>query len=263
MFLNLYRAQYGNYDDPTIAPTTLSDNQKNRTNIAMGNQNFRLAVCTALDRGAYNATTTGDELKLTSLVNSYTPGNFVSLPEAATVKINGTDKTYAAGTYYGQIMQDQIDADGIKIKVWDPTKEEGAGSSAGFDGWYNAENAKAYMAKAVEELAEQGITVTEKTPIKLEIPYYDINEIYTARANALKQSIETSLGKLVEVVLVKTGGSNALNWYNAGYYPETGDTMNYNIVDVCGWGPDFGDPQTYLDTMLPQAGGMAKNIGLY
>ena len=263
MFLNLYRAQYGNYDDPTIAPTTLSDNQKNRTNIAMGNQNFRLAVCTALDRGAYNATTTGDELKLTSLVNSYTPGNFVSLPEAATVKINGTDKTYAAGTYYGQIMQDQIDADGIKIKVWDPTKEEGAGSSAGFDGWYNAENAKAYMAKAVEELAEQGITVTEKTPIKLEIPYYDINEIYTARENALKQSIETSLGKLVEVVLVKTGGSNALNWYNAGYYPETGDTMNYNIIDVCGWGPDFGDPQTYLDTMLPQAGGMAKNIGLY
>ena len=114
-----------------------------------------------------------------------------------------------------------------------------------------------------QELAEQGITVTEKTPIKLEIPYYDINEIYTARENALKQSIETSLGKLVEVVLVKTGGSNALNWYNAGYYPETGDTMNYNIVDVCGWGPDFGDPQTYLDTMLPQAGGMAKNIGLY
>ena len=39
--------------------------------------------------------------------------------------------------------------------------------------------------------------------------------------------------------------------------------MNYTITDVCGWGPDYGDPATYLDTMLPQGGGMAKNLGLY
>ena len=39
--------------------------------------------------------------------------------------------------------------------------------------------------------------------------------------------------------------------------------MNYHIFDGCGWGPDYGDPATYLDTMLPQGGGMAKNIGLF
>ena len=83
------------------------------------------------------------------------------------------------------------------------------------------------------------------------------------RANAFKQSVEASLEGKVEIVLVKTGGSDALNWYNAGYYPETGDKMNYNIFDGCGWSPDYGDPSTYLDTMLPQGGGMAKNIGLY
>ncbi len=259
MFLNLYRAQYGNYDDPTIAPTTMTDEEKLFTNLAMSNQNFRLAITTALDRGAYNATTQGDELKLTNLVNSYTPGTFVSLPEDVTVD----GKAYAAGTYYGKIMQDQIDADGYKIKVWDPEADGGIGSSAGFDGWYDPAYAKELLAKAEEELKAVGVEFSAEKPIKLELPYYDISEVYTQRANALKQSIEASLEGKVEVVLVKTGGSNALNWYNAGYYPETGDTMNYNIVDVCGWGPDFGDPQTYLDTMLGQPGGMAKNIGLY
>ena len=263
MFLNLYRAQYGNYDDETIAPTTLSDEDKIRTNLAMENQNFRLAVTTALDRGAYNATTQGDELKLTNLVNSYTPGTFVALTEDVTVDINGEATEYKAGTYYGKIMQDQIDADGLKIKVWDPEADGGIGSSAGFDGWYDPAVAKEFLAKAVEELKGLSVEISKDNPIKLELPYYDVSEVYTQRANALKQSIEASLDGQVEVVLVKTGGDNALNWYNAGYYPETGDTMNYNIVDVCGWGPDFGDPQTYLDTMLPQAGGMAKNIGLY
>lgn len=263
MFLNLYRAQYGNFDDPTIAPTKMNDTDKIRTNLAMENQNFRLAVTTALDRGAYNATTNGDELKFTNLVNSYTPGTFVSLPEEVTVKINDADTTYAAGTFYGKIMQDQIDADGYKIKVWDPEADGGIGSSAGFDGWYNPDYAKELLAKAAAELASQGVEITKENPIKLELPYYDINETYTQRANALKQSIEAALDGKVEVVLIETGGSNALNWYNAGYYPETGDTMNYNIVDVCGWGPDFGDPQTYLDTMLGQPGGMAKNLGLY
>lgn len=263
MFLNLYRAQYGNYDDPTIAPTTLSDTDKVRTNLAMGNQMFRLAVVTALDRGAYNATTQGDELKLTNLVNSYTPGTFVTLPEKVTVKIGDADKTYEAGTFYGQIMQDQIVADGFSIKVWDPQADGGIGSSAGFDGWYSPEASKQYLASAADQLKELGVEISKENPIKLELPYYDINETYTQRANALKQSIEASTDGQIEVVLVKTGGSNAKNWYNAGYYPETGDGMNYNIIDVCGWGPDFGDPQTYLDTMLGQPGGMAKNIGLY
>jgi len=263
MFLNLYRAQYGNFNDETVAPTTFNDDDKLRTNLAMENQNFRLAVTTALDRGAYNATTQGDELKLTNLVNSYTPGTFVSLEEDVTVKIGDTETTFKAGTYYGEIMQAQINADGFQLKVWDPEADGGIGSSAGFDGWYNPEYAKELLGKAVEELKAIGVEVSKENPIKLELPYYDISEVYTQRENALKQSIEASLDGMVQVVLVETGGSNALNWYNAGYYPETGDAMNYNIVDVCGWGPDFGDPQTYLDTMLGQPGGMAKNIGLY
>ena len=263
VFFNLYRTQYGNYNDPTIAVSTMTDEQKIAANLAMQNQDFRLALAMSLDRGTYNATTVGDELKLLSVVNSYTPGNFVYLEEDVTVAINGTDTTFEKGTYYGAIMQAQITADGLPIKVWDPTLEAGAGSSAGFDGWYNPEKAAEYLAKAVETLKAKGVEITKESPLVLEFPYFDINETYANRANTMKQSMEQSLGGLVEIRLVKTGGSNALNWYNAGYYPETGDLMNYNFTDVCGWGPDYGDPATYLDTMLPQGGGMAKNVGLY
>lgn len=263
VFFNLYRKQYGNYNNATVASTTLSDLDKVRTNLAMQNKNFRLALVTSLDRAKENAVLKGDDLKLANLVNSYTPGNYVALVEDVTVKIGGEDKTFKAGTYYGEIMQAQLDADGIKVKVWNPELENGAGSSTGFDGWYNVEYARENLQKAIAELKAQGVEITKENPIILEMPYFDISEVYANKANALKQSIEASLEGLVKIELVKTGGSGADNWYDAGYYPESGDQMNYNIVDVCGWGPDYGDPATYLDTMLPQGGGMAKNIGLY
>ena len=264
MFLNLYRAAYANFNDATIAVSEMNDTDKIRTNLAMENRNFRLAVVTGLDRSVYNATTQGDDLKLTNLVNSYVPGTFVSIDEDVTVKIGGKDTTFKAGTYYGAILQAALDADGVKVKVWDPTADEGVGSSAGFDGWYNAAYARENLKKAVEELKAKGVEITKENPIILELPYYDVNQTYSNRANALKQSIEASLEGLVEVRLIKCGGSNALNWYYAGYYPPTGDGMNYNIMDNSGWGPDYGDPSTYLDTMLPDGDGyMTKSIGLY
>ena len=50
----------------------------------------------------------------------------------------------------------------------------------------------------------------------------------------------------------------------AGYRTSYGYEANYDIYDVSGWGPDYGDPQSYLDTMLPlYAGYMTKCIGVY
>ena len=262
VFMNLYRAQYGNFNDETVAPTTLTDAEKIRANLAMQNQNFRLALVTALDRGSYNATTVGDELKLASLVNSYTPGNFVSLAEEVTVKVGDKDVTYAAGTYYGKIMQDQLDADGIKITVWDPEADGGIGASFGFDGWYNVEYSRENLAKAVKELKDLGVEISKENPLKLEIPYFDVSDIYTNRAAALEKSIEESSEGLIDIVTVKTGGENAKNWNYATYYPQSGDTMNFNLMDNSGWSPDYGDPSTYLDTMC-YGGYMLKCIGLY
>ena len=76
------------------------------------------------------------------------------------------------------------------------------------------------------------------------------------------QSIEATFDGLVEVRLVDC--VDADGWYYAGYYPDYGYEMNADMMDVSGWGPDYGDPQTYLDTMLPDyAGYMVKSLGVF
>ncbi len=256
IFLNLYRAQYGNFNDSSVAPTSMKKEDKIRTNLAMQNKNFRLAVVKALDRGGYNGAMVGDDLKYASLVNSYVPGDFVSLTEDVTVPINGEEKTFAKGTYYGEILQAQLDGDNAGVKAWKN------GVSYGFDGWYNQESSRAHMKKAIEELKEKGVEITAKKPIVLELPYFDVESAFANRANALKQSIEKTSEGLVEIRLVKCGGADRKNWNYAGYWASSGREMNYNIMDNSGWGPDFGDPSSYLDTMF-LGGYMLKCIGIY
>ena len=263
-FYNVNRMATANYNDETgeTVKSIKTEAQIERATAAMRNAAFRRAVSFATDRASYNAQTTGEDLKLTSLRNSYTPGNFVYLEEDVTVSINGTEKTFAAGTYYGAIMQAQIDADGITMKVWDPTAEAGVGSSDGFDGWYNPEAAVAEMNKAIEELAAIGIEVSAENPIYIDLPYYSASETYANRANSYKKSVETVLGGKVIVNLNACVTSQ--EWYYAGYYTDFGYQANYDMYDVSGWGPDYGDPATYLDTFLPDgAGYMVKCIGVF
>ena len=260
-FLNVNRIATSNFNDQSCAtPKTEEDIARSR--VALYNQNFRLAVLLSLDRATYNAQTVGEELKYTSMINTYTPGTFVYLENDYTADINGTEVTFPAGTYYGAIVQAQLDADGVPIKVWDPEADGGIGSSAAFDGWYNPEAAVAYLETAVAELAEQGVEVSAENPIYLDLPYFSGSESYGNRANALKQSVESVLGGAVVINLVDCVSSDA--WYYAGYYANYGYEGNYDIYDVSGWSPDYGDPQSYLDTMLPDyAGYMAKVIGVF
>lgn len=261
-FYNVARTAFANANDTTTVVSPQTEADAERTNAAMMNEHFRRAISFAADRGAYNAQSVGEELKLVSLRNTYTPGSFVYLFEDVTVDINGTATTYPAGTMYGQIMQDQIDADGVVMKVWDPTLEEGLGSSDGFDGWYNPEAAAAEMAIAVEELAALGVEVSAENPIQIDLPYYQGSTSRTNMANAYKQSLESVLEGKVVVNLVAC--TDSMDWYYAGYYTNFGYEANYDMYDMSGWGPDYGDPATYLDTFLPEyAGYMLKCIGIY
>lgn len=258
-FFNVNRAAFKNINDGA-AISTQSEETAARTHKAMQNVHFRRALAFALDRANYNAQSVGDVLKLVSLRNSYTPANFVYLEEETKVSINGTEKTYAAGTPYGKIMQDQIDADGVKITVYDPQADEGNGSGDGYDGWYSPANAMAELNTAISELADLGIT--KENPIEIDIPYPSARETYTKRANAFKQSYETALEGYVKVNLVEC--KNDDEWYYAGYNTDYGYEANYDIYDLSGWGPDYGDPSTYLDTFLPEgAGYMIKCIGIF
>lgn len=258
LFLNLNRNAYANFNDETKAVSTMTDDQKKRTDAAMLNVHFRRAIGMGLDIATYNGQVVGEELKLNSVRNSYTPGNFVALEEDVTIEINGESKTFAKGTYYGEIMQAQIDADGVKIKVWDAENQ----TSDGFAGWHNPANAYEELQQAITELKEFGVEISKDNPIVMDLPYYSGADVYTNRAQTLKQSVEEALQGCVVVNLVSC--ADAQEWYYAGYYTESGKDANYNLYDVSGWGPDYGDPATYLDTMLGDgAGYMAKCLGLF
>ena len=255
-FFNLRRAAFANYDDANVGISQKSDEDKVRTGAAMLNQHFRLALAMSIDRGAYNALSVGEELKYNALVNSYTPGTFVSLKEEITVSINGTDKTYAAGTQYGQIVQDQLDADGIALKVWNGI------SSAGFDGWYNPEACAAELAKAVEELKAKGIEISAEKPIYLDIPVNTTSTNSKNQKQAMKQSIEAASNGLIKVNLVEYNTRDT--YLSATYWYTAGNEANFDLNDGSGWGPDYGDPSSYLGTMLPDyAGYMTKSLGIF
>ena len=255
-FFNLRRAAYANYNDATAGISPKDDAAKARTNAAMLNQNFRLALATSIDRGAYNAQSVGEELKLNALINSYTPGNFVFLEKDVTVSINGTEKTYTAGTQYGQIVQDQLNADGIKLTVWNGT------SSAGFDGWYNKDNAAAYMAKAIEEMKALGVEISAENPIYIDLPMNGSSETNKNMKNAVKKSVEEATGGCIIINLVEYATRDT--YLDATYWYGSGAEANFDLNDGSGWGPDYGDPSSYLGTMLPNyAGYMTKSLGIF
>ena len=159
-------------------------------------------------------------------------------------------------------MQAQMTADGFPMKVYDPAADDGAGSSDTFDGWYNPEAAKKFLDAAVAELADLGYEVTAEDPIVIDYPYPSNNEPFANSAMAMKKSVEESLGGLVVINLVSCVSND--EWYYAGYYTDFGYEANYDVYDLSGWGPDYGDPTTYLDTFLPDyAGYMIKCIGIY
>ncbi len=260
-WLNLNRGTWANYNDSTVGVSTQTEEMAARTRRAINNQNFRLALAMAFDRGAFMSTSVGEELKYTSLRNSYTPATFMKLNADATIDINGTATTFPAGTYFGEIEQAQLDADGVELKVWDPEGDGGAGSGDGFDGWYNPEAAVAHLDKAIEELAQIGVEISAENPIYIDAPMGAYSDADTKQMQAYKQSIEGVLGGKVIVNLVSFDDSTAKS--NAVYRINTGDEANYDSAPTSsGWGPDYGDVQSYLDTIQPY-GYMTKSIGLF
>ena len=261
-FYNLNRAAFVNVNDEIGMQSPQTEEDAKRTRAAMNNVHFRRALSMGTDRAATNAATVGEDLKYASLINTYTPGDFVQLEEDVTLDLGeGNTKTFPAGTYFNEIVQAQMDADNFPVKVWDPNGNDGAGSSGGFDGWYNVANAKAEMATAIEELAQVGVEVSAENPIYIDYVYWQSNENYANKAAAFKQTLEASFDGEVVVNLV---GGEQLDWYYCGYYTDYGNEANYDVYDLSGWGPDYRDPATFLDTFLPYFSGyMIKCIGLY
>ena len=256
-WMNIDRKAYANFNDANLGVSTHTEDQKLLAQAAMRNVHFRRAVHYSIDRATMVAQRKGEDLKYNSMINAYVPGNFVYLSKDVTVEINGESVTFPAGTAYGTIRQAQLEADGSHIKSFD----EETGLGTGFDGWYNPEVAKAELEIAIAELAEQGYPISAENPVHLDIASFTGNDSFKNQDQAAKQSIEEVLGGVVIVDIVPC--ETQMDWLNATYYPNTGDEMNFDIGNNGGWGPDYGDPKSYLDTMLPGANGMSKSFGLF
>ena len=254
-FFNVNRATWANARNENEAKSTQSEEERERTHIAMNNEHFRRALATSLDRVSWQAQSVGDELAEVALRNSLTPATYVSLTEETTVEINGESKTFPAGTDYGEIMQAQLDADGFGITVWkaDTTADNGHGTGDSFDGWYNPELAKAELAEAIAELESAGVTVDASNPIQIDFPYPGPSTNRTNQAQVMKKSIEEVLENKVQVNLVECASTE--EWYYTGYYTERGYEQNYDIFDLSGWSPDYMDPCSYLNCFLPDYNG--------
>ena len=233
-----------------------------RTHVAMNNHNFRLALTMAWDRISYNALYAGEEVKELGVRNTYTPGNFVTLGKDVTTDINGASTTFEKGTYYGAIVQAQIDADGYPIKVWDPEANGGLGARDGFDGYYSASNCQEYLAKAAEELAAVGVEISKENPIQIEYADPVFSEGGTNRAKAYKQSVEAASGGLIQVNLLPVQDNQQNNSTN--YLISEGWENCIDIGIGTGWSADYADPASYLTLFLPYGNGyQTKNLGVW
>ena len=224
--------------------STKTEEQKIDTETAMMNKNFRKAICFAWDKATQNATSRGADLATTNLRNMYTHPEFVQLAEDVT---DADGKKFVAGTMYGEMVQYYLDKMGCEVQVAD-----------GIDGWYHPEEAKKYL-----ELAKKELGNSVKWPIVIDDVYYGPSASQVAQANAYKQSIEGVLGaENVTVNLIEA--TTSADFYACGYRASNGEAGNFDIFYGSGWGPDYGDPCTYLDTFRGNgAGYMTKVIGLF
>ena len=224
--------------------TAKDEKAKISTDNALNNKYFRKALCYGFDRAAWNATSRGEDLKTTNMRNMYTHPQFVSLTEAYT---DAEGHEFPAGTFYGDMVQYYCDKLGLNINVAD-----------GVDGWYNVELAQKYLDIALQQL--DGFV---ELPIQIDVVYYSASDANVAQAEACKQVIERDLGAdKVQVNLIEATTSD--DYYACGYRAPNGEAGNFDFFYGSGWGPDYGDPSTYLDTFKGYgAGYMTKVIGLF
>src|SRR5699024_2118950 len=144
-----------------------TDKQKEDTQKAIMNVNFRKAFQFAFDKKAYRAQNVGDAGAEKALRNTLVPTDFV--------EINGKA--------FGEVVQE-------KVRASDPDAYGDINLAEGQNGTYNVDLAKEYFAKAKEELEADGV----EFPIHLDLPEQEAAEVLVNADKSMKQSVEDALG---------------------------------------------------------------------
>lgn len=230
---NFDRKLYTLAADPSVVTTDKNDAQKADTKAAILNKNFRLAVYAAYSTKATQTITKGEERALDAARNTLVPYTFASKSD---------------GTAYGALVTKYLEELEPAFK--------GINLNDGQDAWYNVDRAKAFAEKAKTEL---GDTISE-WPIHLDYPVLSTNENNKNAALAMKDAIEGVIGDYVKVNLVMFEEKTA--YYSAFYTVATGEENCIDFAFSAGWGPDYGDPLTYINCYNAENGDMLNYSGL-
>ncbi len=208
-----------------VSPKT--EQEKADTKVAILNKNFRKAVQFAWDRSKWNAQTKGEELAESGLRTTLTAPEFVSLPQAYTEE----GRNYAIGSIYGDVVESEYKKLDSNFTGTLADNKEGV---------FNVARAKELRDAAKAEL--QGKVTF---PIALDIVYYSPSTNQSKQAQSFKNSVETVLGTdFIKVNLMAATTTD--DYYNSGYRAASGKDSNFDLFWGSGWGPDYGDPLTYL-----------------
>ena len=231
---NWDRQMYALYNDPSVSTTSKTDAQKADAKAAILNADFRRAVYAAYSAHAVEAITLGEEHADGVIRNTLVPYTF---------------QTTSDGRTYGSIVE--------KYAAELVADYEGIDLNDGHDAWYNPELAKTFAERAKEEL---GDSVSE-WPIHIDVPVYAAFENQKNMQLAMKKSIEDAIGDYAVIDLQFLEGNSSV-YYSSFYNQPTGEDNSIDLVFGAGWGPDYGDPLTYLHCFDIHDGDMLNYSGI-
>lgn len=231
---NWDRQMYALYNDPSVSTTSKTDAQKADAKAAILNADFRRAVYAAYSAHAVEAITLGEEHADGVIRNTLVPYTF---------------QTTSDGRTYGSIVE--------KYAAELVADYEGIDLNDGHDAWYNPELAKTFAERAKEEL---GDSVSE-WPIHIDVPVYAASENQKNMQLAMKKSVEDAIGDYVVIDLQFLEGNSSV-YYSSFYNQPTGEENSIDLVFGAGWGPDYGDPLTYLHCFDIHDGDMLNYSGI-
>ena len=232
---NWDRRMFNLYNDPSVSTTSkTTDQEKADTHAAILNANFRRAVYSAYSAHAVEAITMGEDRADDAIRNTLVPYTF---------------STMSDGTPIGALVAKYV-AEAVP-------EYAGIDLNDGQDAWYNPERAKVFAEKAKEELGD----AVSAWPVHLDVPVYAASENQKNMQQAMKNAIESAIGDYVAIDLQYLEGNSSV-YYSAFYNQPDGVSNSIDLVFGAGWGPDYGDPLTYLHCFDIHDGDMLNYSGI-
>ncbi|MBQ6021967.1 MAG: hypothetical protein IJL25_03455 [Clostridia bacterium] len=230
---NWDRQSYALWTDANKSTTAKeTDQQKADTHAAILNKNFRLGVYAAYSEKAYYEVALG-EIAEDRARNTLVPYTFSSL---------------STGETYGSLVTKYLEQENDMFA--------GIDLNDGQDAWYNPERAVKFMEMAKEELGD----AVAEWPVHLDIVENGTDEQGKNMALAMQKSIEDAIGDYVKIDLVFMDTEEQMQ--DAYYTNERGEDNSMDVAFGAGWGPDYGDPYTYIHCFDPVDGDMLLYSGI-